>query len=533
MSKTVSVVIPCYNEEATIETLLKRVEKADFGSWKKEIIVVDDGSKDRTRALLEPFRSREGYIIVFQPKNGGKGVAEKAGISRASGDYIALQDADLEYDPQEIRKMLDVVEKTGAPIVFGSRNMETPWKRIKNFFAISIGVWASTIWVNLLYGTHLTDAWTCYKLFSKEVAQKAKFIGNGFEADYLFIGDASVKGFPIVEVAISHTPRTVAEGKKIRYMDGVRSMTLLLMHRLANLRAPKDVTPDASRLARIEPHLACPLCRASLSAQGKNFTCTNNHEFKSSSAGIPILVDMVAFEHDEEEHLLGVNWLKSFFKQFPGLYYFIWHLFCPVLMIQNGPKKILAHVGKDALVADIGSGPDRIAKNFINLDIFPFPGVDVVGSADKLPFKDATFAGLTSESLLEHVADPKGVAAEMTRVVKPGGCIYASAPFIHPFHASPDDFNRFTTSGLKELFPGFEVLELGVRSGPWSAFLIFLAYWLGVVFAFGSRKAAPFLAHIFMLILGPLKFFDILFSKLPGAEAVSAHLYIIVRKPRA
>lgn len=533
MARTVSIVIPCYNEAATIEELLRRVERADFGAWTKEIIVVDDGSKDSTRTILEKYHSKPGYQIIFQQKNGGKGVAEKAGIAAAKGDYIALQDADLEYDPQEIKKMIEVVEKTGAPIVFGSRNMESPWKRARNFFTISVGVWASTKWVNLLYGTRLTDAWTCYKLFSREVAQKAKFIGNGFEADYLFIGDASVKGFPIVEVAITHKPRTVEEGKKIRYMDGIRSMTLLLMHRLANLRKLQNVTPDAHRRARIEPHFACPLCRSPLSGEGKNFRCTNNHEFKSLPSGIPILADMVSFENDEDEHLSGVNWLKSFFKQFPAVYYFIWHLFCPVLMIQNRPTRIFEYTGADALIADIGSGPDRLSEKFINLDLFPFPGVDVVGSADRLPFKDATFDGLTSESLLEHVADPKGVAAEMIRVVKPGGYIYASAPFIHPFHASPDDFNRFTKSGLKELFPGFEVKEVGVRSGPWSAFLIFLAYWLGVVFSFGSRKVSPFLAHIFMLILGPLKFFDILFSKLPDAEAVSAHLYIIVRKPKA
>lgn len=531
MSRLLSVVIPAYNEEATIEELLRRVEKADFGTWKKEIIVVDDGSRDNTRTLLEKYRTKPHFQIIFQAKNGGKGVAEKAGIAAARGEYIALQDADLEYDPNEIKKMLDEVDRTGAPIVFGSRNMESPWKRAKTFFAISVGVWVSTLWVNLLYGTHLTDAWTCYKLFSKEVAQKARFIGNGFEADYLFIGDASVKGFPIVEVAISHAPRTVEEGKKIRYVDGIRSMTLLLLHRLANLRKPRDVAPDAKRRARLVPHLACPLCRSTLSEKDAKFSCVTGHQFTSSLSGIPILVDTHTFEQDEEEHLSGVNWLKSFFKQFPGVYYFIWHLFCPVLMIQNPPKKILNYTPKNALVADIGSGPDRIDDSFINLDLFPFPGVDVVGSADKLPFRDASFDGLMSESLLEHVPDPKSVAQEMIRVTKPGGYIYASAPFMHPFHASPDDFNRFTTSGLKELFPGFAVVEIGVRSGPWSAFLIFLAYWLGVVFSFGSRKASPFLAHIFMLILGPFKFFDILFSKLPDAEAVSAHLYLIVRKP--
>lgn len=532
MAHTVSVVIPCYNEEATIAELLKRVEAADFGGWEKEIVVVDDGSRDGTRKILDAYRTKPMYTIIFQPKNGGKGVAEKAGIAAAAGDYIALQDADLEYNPQEIKKMIDVVEKTGAPIVFGSRNLESHWNRAKDFLAISIGVRVSTIWVNLLYGTKLTDAWTCYKLFSREVAQKAKFIGDGFEADYIFIGDAAVKGFPIAEVAITHKPRTAKEGKKIRYMDGIRSMLLLLMHRLVHLRRPHDITPNKDRRARLEPHFACPLCCTPLTARHADLACANGHSFKSSPAGIPVLTDAVSFESDEDKHLSGVNWLKSFLKQFPGIYYFIWHLFCPVLMVQNGPKKLFGYTGADGLIIDVGSGPDRISEKFINLDIFPFPGVDVVGSADKLPFKDATFDGLTSESLLEHVADPKGVALEMMRVVKPGGYIYASAPFIHPYHASPDDFNRFTKSGLKELFPGCAVKEVGVRSGPWSAFLIFLAYWLGVVFSFGSRRISPFLAHIFMLILGPLKFIDILFSKLPDAEAVSAHLYIIVQKSR-
>ncbi len=531
--RTVSVIIPCYNEEATIEELLLRVEKADFGNWEKEIIVVDDGSKDSTRTLLSKYKEKPGYQVIFQAKNGGKGVAERAGIAHATGEYLILQDADLEYNPAEIRKLLEVVEKTGAPIVFGSRNMETHWHRIKDFLVISLGVWGSTKFVNLLYGLHLTDAWTCYKLFSKEVARKAHFIGNGFEADYLFIGDAAAQGYAIVEVPISHAPRTVEEGKKIRYKDGFRSMFLLLSHRLTHLRKPGAAMQGAAgRLEKVRPHLRCPLCGETLSI-GEKAACPVGHQFEVSSQDVPILADGQSYSLHEDEHLSGVNWLKSFLKQFPLLYYAIWGLFCPVLMLQNGPKKLLAHVGKDALVADIGSGPDRISLQFINVDIFPFPGVDIVASAERLPFEDGTFDGLATESLLEHVANPGAVAQELMRVLKPGGVVYASAPFIHPYHASPDDFNRFTTSGLKELFPGFEVIELGVRSGPWSAFLMFFAYWLGVIFSFGSRKIAPFLAHIFMLVLGPLKIFDLLFASLPGAEAVSAHLYIIARKPRS
>ena len=495
--KTVSLVIPCYNEQATIEELLRRVEEADFGSWRKEIVVVDDGSRDRTREILSRYKDRPQYKVIFQPKNSGKGVAERAGIAAAGGDYVVLQDADLEYDPQEIRAMREVVDATGAPIVFGSRNLKTHWHRARNFFVISLGVWLSTQWVNLLYGTRLTDAWTCYKLFSREVAQKARFIGNGFEADYLFIGDASVKGYPIVEVAISHAPRTVEEGKKIRYGDGFYSMWHLLLHRLAHLRSPAKQDSHADARRRIVESLIGLQKESSVSEEA-------------------------------EVHLHGVNWLKSFLKQFPALYYFVWGVFCPALMVQNGPKRIY-HYTK-GLVADIGSGPDRIAPEIINVDMFPFPGVDVVASANALPFADGTFDGAVNESLLEHVPNPRAVAAEIMRVVKPGGYIYTSAPFIHPFHASPDDFNRFTRSGLKELFPECEVIEQGIRSGPWSALLLFVAYWLGAIVTLGSRRFAPFAAHVCMLILGPFKIFDLLFTWMPDADAVSAHLFIIVRK---
>ncbi len=498
MSKVVTVIIPCYNEEATIEELLGRVERADFGHWKKEILVVDDGSRDRSRSMLDTYRSKPGYTIIFHEKNGGKGEAERTAIKHAKGDYLVLQDADLEYNPAEIKKMLDVVDETGAQVVFGSRNFHTAWHRVGAYFGISIGVWVSTWFVNILYGTRITDAWTCYKLFSREVSRKAHFIGGGFEADYLFIGEVAVNGYEIVEVPISHTPRSAEEGKKIRYMDGVRSMTLLLMHRLSHLRS-REGSDEAKEARRA-------VVESLLGPQ-------------------EIMVSEYA-----EEHQSGVNWLKSFLKQFPAVYYTIWGVFCPALMVQNGPKKIFNYT--DGLVADIGSGPDRLSPTIINVDMYPFPGVDVVASADALPFAENTFDGLVNESLLEHVQNPRAVAAELARVLKPGGVIYTSAPFIHPFHASPDDFHRFTRSGLRELFPNFEILESGVRSGPWSALLLFLAYWLGAIVTLGSRRYAPFAAHIFMLILGPLKVFDLLFTWMPEADAVSAHLYLVARKPR-
>ncbi len=255
-----------------------------------------------------------------------------------------------------------------------------------------------------------------------------------------------------------------------------------------------------------------------------------NGSYRIDESGRPFLIEKEIFIANETEHESGINWLKSFLKRWPKLYYSIWHVFCPVLMLRHGPKMIKKFIAEGSIIVDLGSGPERLGDDFLNVDVYPFPEVDIVADAEYLPFKDNSISAIVSESMLEHVPNPRRVASEISRVLKSGGIAYISAPFIHPYHASPDDFNRWTISGLKELFPDLEIVKSGVRSGPWSAFLMFLAYWLGVVLSLGSRKVAPFLAHMFMLVLGPFKYFDFFFMDIPGAEAVAAHLYIIVRK---
>ncbi|OHA10313.1 MAG: hypothetical protein A3H71_01865 [Candidatus Sungbacteria bacterium RIFCSPLOWO2_02_FULL_48_13b] len=276
--------------------------------------------------------------------------------------------------------------------------------------------------------------------------------------------------------------------------------------------------------------LVCPNCQSPLTPKSSGFACPKDGLFEKNARGVPLLIEAGSFSEHQIELDRGINWLKSFLKQFPALYYAIWNIFCPVLQAYNGPKKIFKEIPKEGVVLDVGSGPYRWDRRCVNVDVSPFPEVDLVADAEHLPFPNASVDAVVSESLLEHVDNPSAVAKEMLRVVKSGGVIYASAPFLTPYHASPDDFTRWTTSGLRALFAGAEIIETGVRSGPWSAFLVFLAYWLGVIFAFGSKKAAPFLAFVFMLVLGPLKIFDLFFAKLPGSETVSAQLYILCRK---
>ncbi len=517
--KRLSIIIPCFNEEETIRELLRRVEEAPLPGWQREIIIVDDGSTDGTRDILKEYQSR--MKVIFQEKNGGKGTAVRRGLKEATGEYALIQDADLEYDPEEIQHLLAVVAAGRADVVYGSRNLHH--EKRKGFWVSRLGVWFITKLMNVLYGLKLTDVWTCYKLFPSEAG--GEFAAGHFESELLFTAGLARRGYRFAEVAISHHPRPVIEGKKIRYRDGIQAIFVIILDFLVHLR--KADTRSARDSSDI---IVCPFCKGKLVREEGGYACVTHGEFPVDPSGRPFLIEQSLRQREGKEHRSGINWLKSFLKQFPVLYYSIWHIFCPVLMVENGPRKILKFVKSGVRIVDIGSGPERLGEEFINIDVYPFPEVDIVADAEALPFGDDSIDALVTESMLEHVPHPTVVAREMVRVLKRGGVLYASAPFIHPYHASPDDFNRWTISGLKELFNGLEIIESGGRSGPWSAFLMFLAYWLGVVFSFGSKKAAPFLAHIFMLVLGPLKILDPLFSHMNGAEAVAAHLYVIGRK---
>jgi dolichol-phosphate mannosyltransferase len=231
-----SIVIPCHNEWGTIGTLLERVLAVRFPhGWEREVIVVDDGSTDGTPELIKeadfPVR------LIVRAENGGKGTALVEGFREATGTHLLIQDGDLEYDPNDIPKLLDNINGPKTA-VYGSRNLR-PGTR-KGSFLLRTYVWFVTKLVNVLYGTKLTDLCTCYKLFPREVA--ALFRPGGFEADML-IGPALARnGYVIKEVPISYSARTVAEGKKIKYADGVRALLAILADYFRNGRSAM-ITP--------------------------------------------------------------------------------------------------------------------------------------------------------------------------------------------------------------------------------------------------------------------------------------------------
>lgn len=517
--KKISIVIPVYNEEKTLELVLKKLLDLKISNYEKEIVVVNDASSDRTKNILDKYLNK---IKVYNHEiNLGKGTAVKNGLGLVSGDFVVIQDADLEYNPEELPDLISLIENENT-IVFGSRNLHHVPR--KSFVIQRAGVWFLTKLINILYGVKLTDVWTCYKIFPTKI--KHYFVTGRFDSEIIFTLNAIHYGYKIKEGAISHTPRTKGEGKKIKISDGIITIIKTVLHKLSHIRKVDSNVGVKNTLDIVVD----PIMKKPFKKDGKFLISANGLRYRLDEYNRPYLIENYSYEMNSEEHLSGINWLKSFFKQFPRLYYTIWHSFCPVLMLVNGPRKIKKYLKESDYILDVGSGPERLGKEFINVDVFPFPEVDIVADASALPFRDDSVQAIVSESVLEHVAEAGLVAKEMVRILKRGGYLYVSVPFIHPYHASPDDFNRWTLSGLKYMFKDLKIVEAGVRSGPWSAVIMFMAYWLGVLLSLGNRKIAPFISHFLMLFMGPLKFFDFLFYWIPGSDTVATHVYIIAKK---
>lgn len=210
-----SIIVPVLNEEKTIKQVLERLLTLDLGDWQKEIIVVNDGSTDRTGEIVKPYQQQ--VVFLSHEKNQGKGAAIRTALSRASGDAIIIQDGDLEYDPSEFALLL--AEFNAAhPAVFGSRNLK-PKRR--GYFYYVLGVKVLTTLVNLLFGAKLTDSYTCYKLIDINLARSLNLKSRGFEFEAEVTAKILKIGREILEVPISYYPRSFQEGKKIRALDAL------------------------------------------------------------------------------------------------------------------------------------------------------------------------------------------------------------------------------------------------------------------------------------------------------------------------
>src|SRR2546422_6378536 len=230
----VSIVIPCYNEKNTIEEIAEAVRSAPIEN--REIIVVDDCSGDGTRALLEERLSRVVDRIIYHPANRGKGAALRSGFAAATGDIILVQDADLEYNPEDYLVLLEPLMSGKADAVFGSRFMGGRPHRVLFFWHMAGNI-LLTLFSNIFTNLNLTDIEAGYKAFKAPVIKSIQIEEDRFAVEPEIVAKLARSGCRIYEVGISYSGRTYAEGKKVSWKDGVRAIYAILKYNLGRRRS--------------------------------------------------------------------------------------------------------------------------------------------------------------------------------------------------------------------------------------------------------------------------------------------------------
>ncbi len=245
LSKKFSIIVPVYNERATVRTLLDQVLGVPLpGGLEKEVIIVEGGSTDGTRELVKGYEARPGVKVVYEEKPAGKGAAVRKGLAEVSGDIVLIQDGDLEYSVADYAKLLPPLLEGRCEVVFGSRVASHPqhwqFRRFRGFerfygFFVNFGGVLFTTLFNLLYGTKLSDGATMFKLFRAQDLKGVTLRSNVFDYDWELSAKMAKKGLRFCEVPVSYKARSRAEGKKIRFWrDGTRVLLAILKYRFVD-----------------------------------------------------------------------------------------------------------------------------------------------------------------------------------------------------------------------------------------------------------------------------------------------------------
>jgi glycosyltransferase involved in cell wall biosynthesis len=227
--KKLSIIVPVYNEQNTIDEILCRIEAATVHGWSKEVIVVDDGSTDRTKEILKSWETR--VRVIYKEKNEGKGSALCVAFGKATGDIILIQDADLEYSPKDYPTLLAPFDNLQVDVVYGSRFLGP---HLSTMFLYAQGNKFVTLVTNLLFNTNITDMETGYKVFRRRVLVGITIRSKRFDVEPELTAKVLKKGCQIYEVPISYYGRKFAEGKKLTWRDGVVALWILIKYRFVN-----------------------------------------------------------------------------------------------------------------------------------------------------------------------------------------------------------------------------------------------------------------------------------------------------------
>ncbi|HWQ99453.1 MAG TPA: class I SAM-dependent methyltransferase [Candidatus Methylomirabilis sp.] len=278
--------------------------------------------------------------------------------------------------------------------------------------------------------------------------------------------------------------------------------------------------------------LRCVACTSDVRADGDRVVCVQCNTAYSTNG------QTIFFVPSEQGHPIDASpdsfmvFLKNIFKRVPWLY----RLFIAIFGASSGgitPNTFVRrHIRPDGIILNLGSGAGERYGSAIHVDLFAFPGVDVVADIAVLPFRNNSVDAVMCIQVLEHVPDPERIIAEIYRVLRPGGAMYLATPFMIPYHSSPKDYYRWTLDGLRVLSDGFEEVHSGLRHGPTSGIAIMLAYWFATFLSFGSKSLFEFFMVLWTIIVAPIAhLFDLFFNRLEFSVASASGFYYIGKKP--